>query len=80
MRTNGRLRNVSPAGTGDGIAGHRCWPNGSSPSLPVHVCWISAVEEARMRAISIGAGIVSWAWIGQVRCSQWAAVDTHYYR
>jgi hypothetical protein len=33
------------------------------------------VEEAWMRAISIGAGIALWAWIGRVLCFQRGDVD-----
>ena len=33
-----------------------------------------------MQAISFGAGIALWAWIGQARCSQRGDVDILHYR
>ena len=64
-RMNGRRRSAWPAGTRGGIAGHHCWSNGFNISLPVRACWILAVVEGRMQAISLGAGIALWAWIGR---------------
>jgi hypothetical protein len=33
-----------------------------------------------MQAISLGAGIALWAWIGRARCSQRGDVDILHYR